>query len=376
MATAPPSVTREQALAHRVGVQALLRPTAETADLDLWGLGIQESPAGSAALSVAARTPGGFDQVADLGDARSYATVWATRGAPLVLRSGSVPSFAAALWPADDREAVNRLAGNGQAFRKAGVDPIEAIRVTAGVLRDVVTEAMTKGQASTAVSAELPEAYITWCRSCEAHHLGDQLMRVASLPAGLRLVPGASVATLEPIGRWSGIPEHQEGAGDLVRSYLHLYGPAVPADVGTFLATTATAVKAVWPERLAEVRLDGRRAWLPQEDLEDLVDAEPVSGLVRLLPRSDPWLLGRDRKLIVPGKADRQVLWPTLGWPGAVLVDGEVRAAWRTRSRGDHLTISVERFTKLSRQVRDAIDEEATQVATSRGAEDLTVEVT
>ena len=368
-----PDVSRERALAHRLRVQALDRPPVELGDLAVWDLGLQDSPAGSAAQALAARLPGGIDDVGDLADARRYTTVWATRGAPLIVRSGDVKPLAAALWPIDEADAVSRLAGNGQQLRKAGLDPIDAIRVTAETMRNVVTQAMTKGEASTKVSARIPDEYVTWCRGCQAHHLGDQLMRLAGLPAGLRLVPGASPATLEPIGGWPGVPDEQVGAEGLVRTYLHLYGPAVPADVGAFIQSSAKAVKSVWPDHLAEARVDGRKAWLPEEDLDDLLEAEPTTGLVRLLPRSDPWLLARDRKATVPDAARRKVLWPAIGWPGAVLVDGEVAGAWRTKATKSSLNLVVEPFTKLSTKVRRAVEAESAHIARSRDAADVAV---
>ena len=368
-----PEVTREQALAHRATVQALHRPTADATELALWDVGVQDSPAGSAALALAARVQGGLAATPDLTDARRFTTIWAIRGAPAVLRSGDVGSFAAALWPIDAADAVGRLAGNGQALRKGGHDPVEAIRVTAEALRAVVTEAMTKGEASTEVSARIPEEYITWCRPCQAHHLGDQLMRVAALAAGVRLVPGASPTTLEPIARWAGVPRGQDGTDGLVRAYLHLCGPATPGDVATFLQTSVRAVKAVWPDHLVEVSLAGRRAWSLEEDVDDLLASEPSNGTVRLLPRSDPWLLARDRELTVPGAAHRKVLWPALAWPGAVWADGEVVAAWRTRAKGTSVAMTVEPFTKLSVAQKRAIEDESADVAASRQLDEVRV---
>lgn len=370
---AVPVVTRAKALAHRLCVQALDRPGRAVDEMDLWNLGLQDSPAGSAAQSLAARLPGQFGEVPDLADTNRYATVWGTRGAPIVVHANDVAAFAAALWPIDETDAISRLAGNGQQFRKSGLDPIEAIRVTAEIMHSVVTEPMTKGEVSTEVSRLIPDEYITWCRGCQAHHLGDQLMRIAGLPAGLRLVPGATPATLEPIKGWAGVPRRQAGAEGLVRAYLHLNGPAVPIDVGAFLQTSGKAVRAVWPDHLAEVRLDGVKAWLPEEAVDELLAAEPTAGMVRLLPRSDPWLLARDRELTVPDPAARKVLWPAIGWPGAVLVDGEIAAAWRTRAKGKHLTLEVEPFTTLTAKTRKAIADESTIVAASRGAADLAI---
>lgn len=387
---ARPEVTRHQALAHRLAVQSLDRPVraADVRELDVWQLGLQDSPAGSAALSLAARVRGGWAKVPDLGDGRRFTTVWGTRGAPLVLRNADVAPFAQALWPVDQADAVSRLAGNGQQLRKGGFDAVEAIRVTASAMHDVVAEAggpLTKGEISTEVSTRLPEGYITWCRGCQAHHLGDSLMRLAGFPAGLRLVPGASPATLAPIARWKGLPEEPSGREDLVRAYLHLYGPATPGDVGGFLQTSTKAVKAMWPDGLVEVSVDGAKAWLPEDDLDHLL-AQPVEpgdealdpGAVRLLPRSDPWLLARDRERIVPGAAHRKVLWPVIGWPGAVLAGTEVVGAWRARSTksGAGVAIAVECFEPLPPPIREAVEAEASDIARQRDASTHTIDFT
>jgi len=367
-------ITRAQALAHRVIAQGLDRPTGvDVKDLPVWDLGLQDSPAGSAALSLASRVPGGFDAVPDLADRRRFTTVWGTRGAPLTVRSGDVADLAAALWPLDAADAVSRLSGNGQQFRKNGQDPIEAIRVAAEAMAGVVDRPMTKGEVSTEVSAIIPDEYITWCRGCQAHHLGDQLMRVAALPAGLRLVPGATPATLEPIPGWKGVVHDQVGAEGLVRSYLQLYGPTAAPDVGAYFQTSGKAVSSVWPDGLVEVRLEGRKAWVPEEDLDALLGAEPTSGLVRVLPRSDPWLLARDRELTVPDAASRKVLWPVIGWPGAVLVDGEVVASWRVKGSGTKVAMTVDPFGKLTKKVTDEIAREAHGIAAQRSVDDLAI---
>lgn len=387
---AVPTVTREQALAHRFRVQGLDRAAkaADARELDIWALGLQDSPAGSAALALAARLRGGLASVPDLTDARRFVTAWGTRGAPLVMRTADVRAFAEGLWPIDAVDAVSRLSGNGQQLRKGGEDPIEAIRVTAAAMHDVVAEAkrpMTKGEMSTEVSTRLPEGYITWCRGCQAHHLGDQLMRVAGLPAGLRLVPDASPATLTPIARWKALPANPGGADRIVRSYLHLYGPATPGEVGAFLLTTAKVVKTVWPEDLAEVSLDGKAAWLPAEDLDALVTGAPFDPAdpdgVRVLPRSDPWLLARDRERTVSGAAHRKALWPVIGWPGAVLAGGEVIGSWRAKAgkagksgkSGKAVVVTVEAFETFPPAIRRAVEGGAADVAAQRGDTDLTV---
>ena len=242
--------------------QGLDRAGRDARKLAVWDLGLQDSPGGSAALSLAARLPGGAGAVPDLGKARSWVTAWATRGAPVVLRTGDAKAFAAALWPVDEADAIARLAGNGQQLKKAKLDPLQALTETAEAFHAVVKGEMTKGEVSTELTGRLPDGYITWCSSCHAHHIGDQLMRLAALPGGARLVPGADVATLTPLARWSGVPAEAEGTGALIAAYLHLNGPATAADVAAFLGTTARAIKRCGPRTWSRCPWTAaRRGW-------------------------------------------------------------------------------------------------------------------
>src|SRR5918994_561953 len=127
-----------------------------------------------------------------------------------------------------------------------------------------------------------------YCRSCGTVHISDQLMRLAALPAGLAVDQSTTPLTLRPIPNWDGVPEAQAGASHLVRAYLRLHGPATPKEVAAYLQTTQAAVKGAWPaaDELAELRVDGRTAWVPADRLDALRDA-PEPEVVRLLPRSD-----------------------------------------------------------------------------------------
>ena len=85
--------------------------------------------------------------------------------------------------------------------------------------------------------------------------------------------------------------------------------------------------------------------------------AETAAAAARLLPSGDAYFLldGAERKLLVPREEQRQQLWTSRVWPGALLVDGEIRGTWR---RAQH-TVRVEAWARLSRGVRDAIEAEA-----------------
>ena len=55
-----------------------------------------------------------------------------------------------------------------------------------------------------------------------------------------------------------------------------------------------------------------------------------------------------------------------LGHPGAVLVDGEVVGAWRTKASGQKLTVTVEPFEPIAPARRREAEVEAERIAACR----------
>lgn len=217
------------------------------------------------------------------------------------------------------------------------------------------------------------EEGVTWCRGCDTHHVGEQLMRLAALPAGLRLVPGAKPATLEPIPGWAGPPEATDGLGTLITAYLRSHGPARRGDVAAYFDARPAVIEAAWPRSdVVEVSVEGRSCWVAADAL-DALRRPPAPRLTRLLARSDPWLTARDRELTVPDKDHRKEVWKILGSPGALLVDGEVVGTWRARAKGRGLAVSVAPFGDLVPRTVRELTAEAERVAITRGANDVAV---
>ncbi len=85
--------------------------------------------------------------------------------------------------------------------------------------------------------------------------------------------------------------------------------------------------------------------------------AEAAPAPARLLPSGDTYFLldGGERELLVPRADQRALLWTSRVWPGALLVEGEIRGTWR---RAQH-TVRIDAWTRLTRGLRDAIEAEA-----------------
>ncbi|MBM0231819.1 winged helix DNA-binding domain-containing protein [Micromonospora sp. STR1_7] len=359
-----PTVDRRQVLAYRVAAQQLDRSGVRRAgDLAVLGLGVQDTPYGAARRALAARGAAGPDERLEL--------VWSMRGAPHLHRRAELPTLAAALWPLSDADATRRIPSQIGAGARLG---LAAFRATAEAFQAVVTTELERGVVSRAVSDRVPAELTYDCRVCQARHISGAVFQQTGLAGGVRLVVSGRAARLAPLSERPDPPDAAAHTDELITTYLRLLGPATPAAAAGFLGTSATELRRVWPAGLAEVRVDGRPAWLPADALDALIGA-PTPRLVRLLPPGDPFLAGRDRDLLVPAREHQQQLWRAIGNPGALLVDGEITGTWRARQAGKgRLAVTVSPWSALSTQVRRAADAEAASLAAARGAADVRVE--
>lgn len=366
------NLDRQRVLAFRMAAHGLHRDTAEPIDLDVLGLGVQWSNAGTLRTALAARLPDP-KATAVLDDER-FAVLWSYRGAPHLLRRADLGALAGALWPVSESDAMSRLAAERKPLKEAGIGGLEAFTKTAKAIRKVVGKPMRKGDVSAGVTKLLPAAYSYECRSCKATHVYGGLFQLAGLPGGIQLDPHADKTTLTPLEDRPSVPSKSAGPSEPIRAYLRLHGPATPADAAGYLGTTAAAIRPWWPSDLVEVKVDGKSAWLTQDGVERLERSQRVDDIVRLLPAYDPFLQARDRDLLVPERQHQKEVWRILGNPGAVLAEGEVAGTWRAKvgKRGG-LDVTVTPFGKPSKRVRTAIDTEAERVAEVRGATAVTV---
>ncbi|MCU1657048.1 MAG: Winged helix DNA-binding protein [Pseudonocardiales bacterium] len=365
-------ISRAQVIAYRVAAQELDRSGRSVGRLAVLDIGIQDSGVDAARMAFDARLatappPDG------IGPGKPLALTWSLRGAPYVHRRRDLDALARALWPLSEADAAGRLNETGPSIARAGIPALEQYAVAVGAMREVVTKPMGKGAASTAVTKRIPKVMWRNCRACKAQHISDSAMRPAALAAGLEMEPDTSPPVLVPRPRASvatdvDVPALQK----LITAYLELLGPATPADVAGYLDARRADVQALWPDGLVEVSVEGRAGWLPAKRMDALTTA-PAAELVRLLGAFDPYLQARDRDLIVPDRSVHKTLWPVLGRPGVVLVDGEILGTWRPRSSGKKLTIAVQSFAPLPPSAWTGVEDEAARIAAVRGATDVAV---
>ena len=367
-------VDRRRVIAYRVAAQGLHREASDVEALAVLDIGVQDAALELARLAFDARLAAPPPSDA-FGPEHPLALVWSLRGAPYVHRRADLDAVAGALFPLSEQDAAGRLNETGPSVERAGIPALEQYALAVRAMRAVVRSATGKGAASTAVTQRIPAVMWRDCRACKAQHISDSAMRVSALPAGLELQPGTAPPVLQP-RRGARAPKRTDVAAlrRLVLGYLRLLGPATPVEAADYLGARRADLMAAWPdpEDLVEVRVDGRRAWLPADAL-DAVQAPPDAALVRLFGGFDPYLQARDRDLIVPDKAMQKTLWPVLGRPGAVFVDGEVLGTWRPRASGRRLTLEVDAAAPLPPATWRAIEAEAQRLATVRGVSDVAV---
>ena len=364
--------TRTAVLAHRVRVQQLDREPGSTDDLTAFAVldaGVQDTGPDGALWALADRglpvTAGAWPE--------ALAVAWTVRGAPHAYRRDDLPAIERALRPWSPADAAQRVFDAARPLRTAGIDPLDALSRAAREMREAVPDAAAKGTVSTAMTARLPEPYLRWCRPCGTTHMYEQTFRLAALHAGLELEPGTSPPVLRRVPGWD---EHEVGATqapppggrhDLVRTTLHLLGPATPRQVAGFLDSPVADVAARWPRDVEPVDVDGEERSVLAEDRDALVAPPQVEGVVRLLGPFDLFLQTRDRELLVPDAQRRRELWPALGRPGAVLRDGEVVGTWRPRARGRRLALALDPWVPWDTGTRAAVEAEHARLAAFRG---------
>ncbi|HEY6531704.1 MAG TPA: crosslink repair DNA glycosylase YcaQ family protein [Acidimicrobiales bacterium] len=369
---------REQVLRYRFRRHQLDREPGSASgatDVDLLDLGVQDTgPDGSAWALVVRGAPIG--SLSEAGD--EIALAWTLRGAPHAYRRADLEAVAVATAPWSGADAAKRIFDAAKPLKVAGRDVLEALREVADAERELATKPIVKGDLSGALSAELGDEFLRFCRPCDTIHIHEQSFRLSALQAGLELEPGTSPPVLRRApklrpNRYQHLADEADPRFEVVRGTLRFFGPATAKEVTTFLDAAHTDVKAHWPDDVVEVSVEGVSG--PRFVLADELGAVDAAAdapaardvVVRLVGPYDGFLQGRDREVLVPDTSRHKALWPVIGRPGAVVADGEVVALWRPKTTAKGLTVRLVPWARLTKLRRAAIEVEAERLAAFRG---------
>jgi hypothetical protein len=239
-------------------------------------------------------------------------------------------------------------------------------------LRSTVGDALADGP----ITREGLVAAITARR--ELAHLGDELrsgwgtlFKPLAWQGDLCFGPshGNRVTFMRPAdasSRWGGVPDPDEAAPIVILAYLAAYGPATATNLSNWLARGRIGARLLrtWfgdlGDQLAEVEIDGERAYVRAQDVDELAAARPTSA-VRLVPGFDAYVLGPGTEdgHVTP-RARRAAVSRQSGWISPVVVAGGVVSGTWTLD-GDHVRIVW--FPEAGRLPRSALKAEVARLS-------------
>jgi len=337
------NVTREQVLGYRLRAHQLDRVGGhDVTDAAILDLGVQNTGPDAAGWALANRGVA-TDKAGDPDG--KLVIAWTLRGAPHAYRRDDIAEIATAVAPFSDADAAKRVFDAAKPLREAGIGIIDALDAVAEQMKSIVTGPTVKGDMSGELSNRMSDPYLRFCRACNAIHPYEQPFRLAALRAGLELQPGTSPPVLQPIPDWRGRAGTPSARFDVIRSYLHFFGPATPKMVAAYIDSPVKDVKEHWPADTVELELGGETLWALANDVDSLHSGSTEE--LRLLSPFDPYLQTRDRELLVPDGTNRRELWVMLGRPGAILVGSEVLGTWRPRASGKKLALAINAWKSL-----------------------------
>ena len=385
---------RERVIAFRLASHHLdARLGAEDLLLAAGRCGLQDTPPGSALLSLHARVRGvSASTVADAVEDRSMLRTWSMRGAPYVIPTADADVYTSGVLPPGEQALRHLVQGVEQAVDRLGLTLTEAADVVAEATREVLPR---RRLAIDELGAEVAEAIAprltdrqraVWLEEgpyAAGQPIGEAVVhfcvRVLALRGVVCFAPRAGnkapfVLTEEWLGHPVAETDPAAARAELLRRYLRCYGPSTRGDFAAWLGVRAGDVDPWWDcleDELVDVDA-GRTAWILAADLDSLrTSAMPVG--VRILPPRDPYTQLRDRETIVDRSRHRDI-WRTTGDPGTVLVDGEIIGTWRPRKRGRSLRIELTTFETLSRDREEALAAEAERIGPLRDATSVAVD--
>lgn len=374
--------TREQVLAFRLAGHHLIerRPLTEMADV-AGACGIRNTPPGSSLLALHARlasfAPSAVDSA--LAETRTLVEALGVRISPHLVPTEDVALFTLGALPAQEASLRGVLSTFTAQLDRAGISATDALALaTEAASAELGEGPLSRGALSAGITRRLPAALTSFCRACGSTHVFESLFRLIGVRGVWVISRTGKQSTYLRTDEWLNTAPGGDTAtlrAELLRRYLRCFGPSTARELGEWVGIGTAEAQQDWDriaDRLVEVEVDGRRAWIYADDLPTLQSPPEPTG-VRLLPPYDAYLDQRDRLTLVPDKARHRQVWAILGNPGGLLVNGELAGTWRPHKKGKRLNVSVTAFNPLSPRTRAEIEAEAALLGPIRGCTSVDV---
>lgn len=354
------TLTARQVLGHRLRAHHLDHPLPAAGLLEAAGAcGVQNSPPGACDTALWNRVEGLTPQLLqrELVETRRLLQAWSFRGAPCVFPTRDIPIFLHALIPQQGEPWIY-TDGVPLVLEHIGMDfdAVLALVERAAPLLDGI-EIHGKSALDDALARAVepllpPDKRALWGDPSmygPNQTVGGAAVSFMLRPCALQglVVFGGrqgGTPTFTSSRRWLGEcpPPTGDGRRELVRRFLHCYGPADEPMLARWLGCSPRQAHRLWlcaGADMQEAVVEGKRRFILAEDADSFAGAAPQED-VRLLGPHDPYLDCRDRELLLPEKPLQRQVWKTVANPGAVLRAGRVEGIWKTKTAGGKLAIA------------------------------------
>lgn len=343
-------------------------------------IGFQNSPPGAWEQAV-------FNRIADitaaelramLGEQKSLLQAWSFRGAPAVFPMQDAAVFLNALVAEKNEGPWIYTAGLVPSLPQLGIDYTTLLTVVGQATKAVLADKTItgKGQLDAAIAeaaaADLPAAkQAAWQQPSPygaKQTLGEAAVSFMLRPASFQgLVvfgkrAGQSPTFTSPQHWGVDWPQQSAAAQELVRRYVHAYGPTNRQEFTKWLGCSTAQGQRLWALIAGEATAVDAGSVLTA-DLSEFQKTATPAGTLRLLGPHDPYLDANGRDLLLPDKKLQRKVWRTVGNPGAVLLDGQIVGVWRQRKQGKQLSMTVDSFRPLTGELKQKITEQAEMYA-------------
>lgn len=190
---------------------------------------------------------------------------------------------------------------------------------------------------------------------------------------------GQNVTFVRP-DRWLGdwqAGEPREAIKELVRRFLHVYGPATLDEFARWWGVAASQVRPVFKalaDEMTEVTVEGWRAWALNDSLA-AIETAVMTPTVALLPFFDPYTIAIARHSEhLLDETHKGRVYRAQGWIApVVLVNGRIEGVWEQDKQGSRAAVRIELFGSATPEIAKGIASEAKRLGEFLGGE---VEVT
>lgn len=326
-------ITLPPALSFRLDRQHLTRPAENALIAARTLIGAQAQVHSAAVLQLRARSEAGARE-ADIDrflyQDRALVKLWAQRSTLHLMHADDLPMILGLR-----REYV---AGYHNWYAKEGLSRDQVDTLVTAVVRTLEQGTHSRMDLSRRLVPTLGE----WARPMLEHSWGGIIKLACALghvchgPAERGDGEGSREALFVHLAQWLGhdpaVPDARTAMADLARRYLAVYGPATPADFKKFVGFYAGPAQQAFADlggEIVPVTLAGKKAYVLERDLPDLMAAEPAEGQISVLGLFDPYLLAHADTGQYLDERFRPAVYRVAGWISPVILrQGRVVATW------------------------------------------------